>query len=96
MKLHTKYQKPGLLVSDKKIQFQTRRFLMFGLCKKRPFLTKGQGQLKVIIFQTLLGPCLQGCIPSPRAIDPLVPEKKILKGFYHIGRGGHLGHVTQM
>ena len=25
-----------------------------------------------------------------------VPEKKILTGFYHMGRGGHLGHVTSI
>ena len=28
-------------------------------------------------------------------IGPLVPEKKIFEGCFHIyGRGGHLGHVT--
>ena len=27
-------------------------------------------------------------------IGPLVPEKKILKGFIIYGHGGHLGHVT--
>ena len=31
-----------------------------------------------------------------REIDLPVPEKKIFEGFYHYGRGGHLGHVTQM
>ena len=37
-----------------------------------------------------------GCyIPSFVEIGLPVPEKKILKGFYHIyGHGGHLGHVT--
>ena len=39
--------------------------------------------------QILLGPSPQCCIPSPKVIGPLVPEKK---GFHH---GGHLGHVTQ-
>ena len=27
---------------------------------------------------------------------PPVPEKKILTGFYHMGLGGHLGHVTSI
>ena len=31
--------------------------------------------------QTLLGPCPQCCIPSPKVIDPLVLEKKIFKRF---------------
>ena len=35
----------------------------------------------MIFFQTLLGPCAQSCIPRLRAIGPLVPEKKIFKGF---------------
>ena len=29
-------------------------------------------------------------------IGPLAPERRFLKGFYHIWSGGHLGHVTQM
>ena len=29
-------------------------------------------------------------------IGPLVPEKKILKCFYHIWVGGHLGHVISI
>ena len=34
-------------------------------------------------------------IPSPKAIDLLVTEKRIFKGFFTIyERGGHLGHVT--
>ena len=33
-------------------------------------------------------------IPRFMEISPLVPEKKILKGFTIYGRGGHLGHVT--
>ena len=31
-------------------------------------------KIKVIFFQTLLGPCPQCCILSPKAIGPLVPE----------------------
>ena len=30
------------------------------------------------------------------AIGPLALEKKIFKGFTIYGRGGHLGHVTQI
>ena len=38
-----------------------------------------------------------GCyIPSFVEIGPPVPEKNILKGFYYIWRGGHLGHVTSI
>ena len=34
---------------------------------------------------------------SPKAVGPLVPVKKIFKGFFTIdGRDGHLGHVIQM
>ena len=36
----------------------------------------------------------QCCMPSPRAIGPLVLI--FLKGFYIYGHDGHLGHVTQM
>ena len=36
-------------------------------------------------------------IPSFVEIGPRVPEMKISEGFFTIyGRGGHLGHVTQM
>ena len=36
-------------------------------------------------------------IPSLVKIGPPVLEKKIFEGFFTIhGRGGHLGHVTQM
>ena len=35
-------------------------------------------------------------IPSFMEISLLVPEKKILKDFYHIWDGGHLGHVTSI
>ena len=48
----------------------------------------------LLFFQTLLGSCPQCCIPSPMRIGPLVPQKEILKGFYHIWAGCHLGHVT--
>ena len=34
-------------------------------------------------------------LPSYVEIGPPVPEKKILKGFYH-GRGGNLGHVASI
>ena len=38
---------------------------------------------------------MQCYIPSPKAIDPLDPEKKIFKGFFTIyGHGSHLGNVT--
>ena len=35
-------------------------------------------------------------MPSFIEISPSVPDKKFLKGFYHIchGHDGHLGHVT--
>ena len=34
-------------------------------------------------------------IPSFIKIGPPIPEKLMLKGFYHIyGQGDHLGHVT--
>ena len=33
-------------------------------------------------------------MPSFFEIGPPILEKKILKGFYHYGHGGHLGHVT--
>ena len=35
-------------------------------------------------------------IPSLVEIDLLVLEKKIFKGFYLYGHGGHLGHVTSI
>ena len=38
---------------------------------------------RLSLFQTLLGPCPKCCTPNPREIGPLVPEKKILKDFYH-------------
>ena len=47
-------------------------------------------------FQTLLDPCSLCCIPSPLVISLLVPEMKNLNVFYHIGHGGHLGHVIQI
>ena len=59
----------GLLVSDKKI---------FNVL---PFHKKGEGQTKNIIFQTLLGPWLQCCIPSLRTNGPLAQEKRTFKGF---------------
>ena len=44
----------------------------------------------------MMGWSPQCYIPSFVDIGPPVPEKKIVEGFYHRGRGGHLGHVTQM
>ena len=38
--------------------------------------------------------CPQYCIPSPRATGPLVPGKKIFKGFL-LYMGVQFGHVTQ-
>ena len=43
-----------------------------------------------------MGRSPQCYIPSFIEIGPPVPEKKILKGFTIIGRGGHLGHVTSI
>ena len=68
MKPHTKYQRPGQ--EDFKV-------LPIGVyVKKLTFLLNMSS-----FFQTLLGPCHQCCILSPRAIVPLVPERKIFKGF---------------
>ena len=33
-------------------------------------------------------------LPSVKIIGPLVLEKKILKGFYHLWAWRHLGHVA--
>ena len=46
--------------------------------------------------QTWKAPLPQCYIPTPKVISLLVLEKKILKGFYHTGRGSHLGHVTKV
>ena len=35
-------------------------------------------------------------IPKFMEIGPLVPEKKMLKGFTIYGGGGHLGHLTNI
>ena len=35
-------------------------------------------------------------LPSFVKIDPQFWRRRFLKGFYHMWRGGHLGHVTQM
>ena len=44
-----------------------------------------------------MGRSPQCYIPSFVEIGQPVPEKKIFEGFFTIyGRGGHLGHVTQM
>ena len=44
----------------------------------------------------MMGPNANLCIPSFVEIGPLVPERKNLKGFYHILAGGFLGHLTKM
>ena len=45
----------------------------------------------------MMGPSYKCYIPSFVEIGPLVLENKILKGFLTIyGRGGHLGHVTNI
>ena len=49
--------------------------------------------------QTMMGRSPRCYISSVVDLGPLVPEKKIFEGFFTIyiyGRGGHLGHVTQM
>ena len=62
MKLHTKYQRPGPC-SFRQEDFSS---LPMGAYVKKIDLSvkKDQSLLKVIIFQTLLGPCPQCCIGS--------------------------------
>ena len=67
-----------LLISDNKIL----KFCLYkSIWKIWPFHKKVRVNLRSSFFETLLGPCPQWCIPSPRAIGPLVLEKKIFKGF---------------
>ena len=71
------------------------KFLLVGVNVKREFglsIKEVKVNPRSSFFQTLSGPC-QICIPSPRASGPLVPEKKIFKGFL-LYKG--LGQVTQM
>ena len=80
MKPHTTYRKSGPSSFNQEDFFF--KFAYISLCKKLTFPKKDQGQSNVtIFFQTLLGPRPQCCIPSPRAIVLLVPEKKIFKRF---------------
>ena len=44
----------------------------------------------------MMGRSSHGYLQSFVEISPSVPEKKIFEGFNIYGRGGHLGHVTQM
>ena len=45
----------------------------------------------------MMGPYSRCYITNFIAIGPLALEKKIFEGFFTIyGRGGHLGHVTQI
>ena len=82
IKLHTKYQMPGPSSSDKKnfksIAYRSL-FETFDISIKRWRLTECYNIFKLYCAH---GP--QYCIPSKRAISLLVPEKKILKIFYHI------------
>ena len=68
----------GLLVSDKRIFKSFANAKIFDLSVK-----KGKVNPKLSLFQTLLGPCTQCHIPSPRPIGSLVPSGGFLKGFYH-------------
>ena len=92
IKLHTKYQRP------RPSSFRQENFLNFTwrrLSNKIwPFRKKGHNFFKLwsSFFQTSLGPCLQCCIPCPRAIGPLVPEK-ILRFLSYMD--SHLCHVNQ-
>ena len=81
IKQHSKYQRPG------PSSFREEYFLNFAyrnLCKKWPFCKKTRSPKGYIFFQTQFGPCPKCCILIPRAIDPMVPEKRNLWVFYHI------------
>ena len=79
----------GQLLLDKMI-FKVLPIGVSVYAKNDLSIKKGQGQPKITFFRTLLHPCPQCCIPGSRAIGPLVPEKRIFKGFCHIHvcRGG--------
>ena len=78
---------PGPLVSDKKIfKVLPIRVLPMEVYIENNFdlsVKKSRSTRRFSFFSDLYGPCHQCCIPSLRAIGPLVQEKKILKGFYH-------------
>ena len=80
IKLHTKYQRP-LPSSFRQADKKNFKVLPIGIYVEKIDLTLKRSTKGYNFFQTLLGPCLQCCIPIPRAIGPLVPEKKSFKGF---------------
>ena len=84
------------IVSEKstvfKFSYGKAQITDFDLGVKKVKITPGSS-----FEQTMIGRRPRCYIPSFVGIGPLVPEKKIIKGFFTIyGRGGHLGHMIQM
>ena len=91
MKLHTKYQRPGFLVSDKKLFKVLPRSLFknFGRSVKR--------SRSGIILSNFIGPMSPLLHTKPRGHSPFgFRRKRFLKGVTIYGHGGHLDQVIQM
>ena len=91
IKLHTNIKGLGLSFRQDFSSFAYR-----SLCKKKIYLSvkKVKVNPRLSFFQTLLGPCPQCCIPSPRATDPLVLQ--FYRVFTIYRHWGHLDDVTHM